>query len=231
MKMKRPAFHIAIALLFLVATCAFALDTASLVDDPSAKEVLAKKGIRATTAGIVPLPFDLFSKILNRPDLLPAAQKEYARSVAVDGKIKFPIIQTAPGVYYYINHKNQRTDIRKLARKQTGADTLDLILQASGKRFFGKYDAIIHLRFAQADSAGVIYAAQIHAYPHNPAWRFFVRRLGVVERYFNQKTAVIEHIVKTVSVGLSKNFSDASNGPSNPMGISSNAAIYAPQSP
>jgi hypothetical protein len=226
--MKRYAFHATVAFSFLLVACASALETDNIIADPAAKELLAKKCIRASTAGVVQIPFEKLSAAMARPDLIPAAQREYARSVASDGKIKFPVVADAKGCYHYINEKGQRTDIIELARKQNGLDSLDIVLIAGGKRFFGKYEAIIHVRFSNADTAGSIYAAEVHAYPHNPAWRFLVRRLGMIERFFKKKTSVIEDIVKAVGLGLSRDLDTMPDMQPKHMGMSSNMNVYIP---
>ena len=93
-------------------------------------------------------------------------------------------------------------DITELLRKQTGENTFDMIYHVKGKRFFGAYEVIIHVRAIDAGAAGVIYTAQIHAYPHNGAFRFFARRFGSIERYFKKKTRLIESISNQVLSGL-----------------------------
>jgi hypothetical protein len=80
-----------------------------------------------------------------------------------------------------------------------------MILKASGKRFFGNYDVIIHVQFQDASDEGVIYTAQVYAYPHNGPMRFFARRLGTVERYFRKNTSNIELLACSIGQGLAEN--------------------------
>jgi hypothetical protein len=200
--MKKQVLQVITIALTMVSRHASGMDTAALLGDSAAGELLSKKCIRAETAGIVPVRFDDAASVLKQPGLVQAVQKEYARSVARDGKVQFPIIKTAPGTYHYVNKKNQKTQITELVRKQTAKDTFDMVYHAEGKRFFGKYEVIIHLRAIDADAAGVVYTAQIHAYPRNGPMRFFARRLGVVERYFRKKTDVITDISTRICTGL-----------------------------
>jgi hypothetical protein len=184
-----------------------ALETADLVPDASARELLEKKCIRAATSGMVPVSYDSATRILAQEDLLNIVQAEYARSISKEGTVKFPIIETAPGKFYYINEKNQRTDIIELYRSQSEDGAFDIILQASGKRFFGLYDVIIHVRILDASAAGVAYTAKVHAYPHNGSMRFLARRLGTIERYFRKNTSNIEGLACNIGQGLAENVS------------------------
>jgi hypothetical protein len=202
--MKRHILQIAAATLVWVSHSVWALDTSSLLDNPAAKSLLEKKCIRAETAGMVPVHFSAATNILNHPGFIQAVQDEYARSISKDGKVKFPIIETAPGIYHYVNGKKQRTDIAELFRGKTEDDSFDLIYHATGKRFFGTYEVIIHLKTIDADAAGVVYTAQVHAYPHNGPLRFLARRLGVVERYFKKNTSDIAWVARKISVGLTE---------------------------
>ncbi len=202
--MKRHALQILATTLLLASGNVLALDTSTLLADPAARSLVEKKCIRVETSGFIPVPFDVATGILNHPDFLQSVQDEYARSISKDGKLKFPIIETTPGSYHYVNAKNQRTDIAELFRGKTEDDAFDLIYHVTGKRFFGTYEVIIHLRAINADAAGVVYTTQIHAYPHNGPLRFLARRLGVVERYFKKNTTTIDWMARKISIGLAE---------------------------
>lgn len=191
------------AILLAIASSAHALDTASLLNDSAEMELLQKNCIRAETSGVVPIRFDTACEILTQPDLYQMLQDEYARSVSKNGKVDFPIIETKPGHYYYVNADNQRTDIVELYRQQTEAGVFDVVLKASGKRFFGHYDVIIHVQILDAVDAGVTYFADVNAYPYNGAMRFIARRLGMVERYFKKNTDDILWVARKIGTGLS----------------------------
>ncbi len=170
------------SLLVFLAGTAQALNTAALVDG-SAAELLDKNCIRTDMGGVLPIRFDAAVALLNQPDLILYIQKEYRTSISADGN----------GAYHYFNEKNQRTEIFELYRQQTSETSFDLIYLACGKRYFGRYEVLIHIRAVDAETAGTLYIAEIHAYPRNATRRFFARRFGTIERYFQQKTRKIAH--------------------------------------
>lgn len=217
--MKRRMLKTLVSLLTIYSS-AYALDTANLVNDTSALALLKEKCISTETSGVVPVRFDIACSILSKPDLYQMVQDEYASSVSKDGTVDFPIITTKPGHYYYINRENQRTDIVELYRQQTETGVFDVILMASGKRFFGTYDVLIHVQVLDAATAGVAYVADVHAFPHNGTMRFIARRFGVVERYFKKNTNEIQWLAKKLGTGLSNKFSEEQEAtPFNVMGI------------
>ncbi|MEN8254367.1 MAG: hypothetical protein ABFR33_02750 [Verrucomicrobiota bacterium] len=186
----------------MVSPVAFALGTADLLNDAAAKALLEKKCIRTEACGVLPARFDAAVGYLNQPDLVQRIQGEYRQSVSKDGTIDFPIVGTGNGTYYYVNEKNQRTDLFELCRRQTSDSTFDLVYHATGKRFFGKYEVLIHIRAIDAGPAGTVYTASVHAYPHNGPVRFFARRFGTVERYFQRKTRLIARVSTRICAGM-----------------------------
>jgi hypothetical protein len=179
-------------MLAMVAANALALDTAALLDDPAMAALLSKKCICTEAYGVLPVRFDTAIGLLRRPDLIRRIQTECG----------FPITETGGRAYYYLNEKNQRTDIRELCRRQTSASTFDLVYYAAGKRFFGKYEVLIHIRAIDAGAAGTLYTATIHAYPHNPPLRFFARSFGTVDRYFQRETRIIARVATRLCEGM-----------------------------
>jgi hypothetical protein len=185
----------------LVSGHSFALDTAALVDGHAAA-LLKKKCIETETCGVLPARFDAVARYLSQPDLVQRIQGEYRRSVSKDGTIDFPIVENGNNTYYYINEKDQRTDLFELYRRPTSDSTFDLVYYAKGKRYFGKYEVLIHIRAIDAGPAGTIYTASVHAYPHNGLMRFFARRFGTVERYFQRKTRLIDRVSNKICIGM-----------------------------
>jgi len=200
--MKRHAGQFIAGVLALAAGNTLALDTAALLNDSEASGLLEKKCIHTESGGILPARFDAVVRYLSQPDLVQRIQGEYRRSVSKDGTIDFPIVGTGSGTYYYVNEKKQRTVISELFRKQTSDGTFDLVYHAKGKRFFGKYEVLIHIRTVDAGAAGTIYTASIHAYPHNGPLRFFARRFGTIERYFQRKTRLIARVSNKLCIGM-----------------------------
>jgi hypothetical protein len=192
------------------------LDTKALLDDTETRALLEKKCVRTKTAGGVDVGFEQAVDMLSRPDSVQRVQEEYARSVSEDGKAAFPIVEDKPGAYHYVNAEGRRTDVVERYRGTSGEDRFDVVLQASGKRFFGRYDVVVHVRVVDAAESGSAYVAQIHAYPHNFFARFLARNLGLVERYFGRNTARIEQIAQKICAGLETGAADACPGGKKP---------------
>lgn len=191
-------------LIFLISANAFALGTADLLVGADAKELLGKKCIRLGTSEVLLVDFKTACRVLEKSNLLEAIQIEFIRSISQTGEVDFPVIETSPGVFYYINEKGKRSDITELYRKQTDEHSYDYIVQASGKRFFGGFDVIIHLQVIDAGSAGIVYSVNTHAYPRNLVTRFSARNLGPVKNYFKKKMQLISWVAREVALGLSE---------------------------
>jgi hypothetical protein len=197
--MKRLFFLISTLLL---AGGAGAVGTAELVTDEAALEVLNKKCIRLGTSELLPIQFDTACAVLGRGDLIQAMQAEFAQSISKNGAVDFPIITDGPGKYHYINEKGKRTDITELYRKQTDDVSFDYIARASGKRFFGGFDVVVHLQVIDMKDAGVVYSVNTHAYPRNWLTRFSVREIGVTKEYFKKKMKLISWVAREIAIEL-----------------------------
>jgi hypothetical protein len=178
------------------------METETLLNGHESTALLKKKCIQTTVSGVIAPRWDVSIQLLAQPDFIPWIQSAYQRSVSPDSTLSFPIIETSDGEYHYLNEKNQRTDIFELYRSQTSDTTFDLIYLAKGKRFFGKYEVLIHVHAIDACTAGTVYTASIHAYPKNGPLRFFARRMGSVERYFQNKTKMIANITEKICRGM-----------------------------
>lgn len=197
--MKRFVLHL---LALMVAAGSFGIGAADLLDDRAAKAVLAKNCIRLGTSELLPIDFQTACRVLEQSELVQAVQEEFAQSVSGDGKVEFPIIENGDGTFHYTNEKQQRTNLAELYRKQTDPHSFDYIVWASGKRFFGDYDVVIHLQVVDAAPAGIVYSVTTHAYPHNWLTRFSARRIGVTKRYFKKKMRLISTIAREIGTGL-----------------------------
>lgn len=185
----------------LLTSGAFALETGELTDD-RAVALLEKNCIQTATGGVMPAPFGAVVDYLNAPALLQRIQDEYLRSVSRDGIIDYPIVETGEGTYYYINEKNQRTDVVELYRGQTSGSSYDLAYYAKGKRFFGRYELLVHIRVFDAGPVGTLYTVSVYVYPRNGPVRFLTRHLGTVERYFRRKTWILVRVTEKICRGL-----------------------------
>ncbi len=186
----------------LCAASSFGLGTAELVTDEHALEVLGKKCIRLGTSEVLPIQFQTARAVLERPDLAQAAQIVFAESISENGAVDFPVIEDAPRKYHYISEKGQRTDITELYRELTDEHTFDYIVLASGKRFFGGFDVVVHLQVIDAEEAGVVYSVITHAYPRNWLTRFSATKIGVTKNYFKKKMKLISWVAREIAVNL-----------------------------
>ena len=201
--MRIPMKWIVLQILALgLAAFSYGMDTAALIKDAEASKVLEKKCIRLGTSEVLKIDFETACDVLEQKELVEAVQVEFARTIADDGKVEFPVVATGDGQYYYENEKGKRTDIRELYRKHTDEHTFDYIVWARGKRFFGDFDVVIHLQVADAGFQGIIYSVHIHAYPHNWATRFSAKNIGTTKRYFKRKMKMISYIAREIGLSL-----------------------------
>lgn len=187
-------------MLLAAAIPVMAANTTDLLDTPVDERLFGKKAIQLGTSAVLPLPFDRVAKTMEKPGLLETICREYVQSKQGADLAEIPLVETSPGHYAFFNEKGQRTDITELYRKQTDAQSFDYILLTSGKRFFGHYDAIIHIRIVDVGEVGAVYTANIHAYPHNAATRFFTKRLRVARQYFKTRIRIISRAGQTALV-------------------------------
>ncbi len=196
--MNRLAIQIIILLLGINS---FALNTADLVSDKEAKEILNRKCIRLGTSEVLPVPFKTACTVLQNPDLVSAVQEEFVRSISENGQVDFPVIGNGENRYYYINEKDHRTDIVELYRKQTDDRFFDYIVMASGKRKFGYYDVIIHLQITDIGDLGIVYTVNVHAWPHSWLTRTS-HKIGLTRSYFRDNMKLISWVAREVGTGL-----------------------------
>ena len=180
-----------------------ALDTIALLPDGPSKHLLEKKKpIYAETCGAVPVGFSDALVVFGKPTLLQDVQDAYRAQIAKDHEPEFSIQQASSNAYYYVNKDKERTDITEVLRKKTSDSTYDIVYYSTGKRFFGKYEAVIHVRICANGEDKTSYLAVVYAYPENAFSRFFARHLKVVERYFTKKTGQMTEIVTAISCSL-----------------------------
>lgn len=196
--MTRLALQIIILLLGINS---FALNTADLVSDAEAREILSRKCVRLGTSEVLPISFETACTVLQNPELVAAVQAEFVRSISENGQVDFPVIGNGDDRYYYINEKGKRTDIVELYRKQTDERFFDYIVMASGKRKFGYYDVIIHLQVTDLGDLGILYSVNVHAWPHNWLTRTS-HKVGLTRSYFKKNMKLISWVAREVGTGL-----------------------------
>ena len=176
-------------------------ETKTLVSDELSCELLAKDYIFAETGGTVPVRMDLVIPALRDPAFLTHLQDEYEKTLPDGKRPEFSIQQSASNTWFYINQKRERTDITEVAERLNGTDTFDLAYYTQGRRFFGSYQALIHIRLTGTGNS-TDYAVAVYAYPENGFSRFFARHLPLVERYFQSKTDEISGVAAQISTRL-----------------------------
>jgi hypothetical protein len=176
-------------------------ETIALVSDDISRALLNKKFIGAETGGTVPVPVREAVTILERPDFLTRVQDEYEKLMPPGKRPEFKVEQNPDGTWFYVNKCGERTDIRQVAGQKTGTDSFDLAYYTQGRRFFGFYQALIHVRLTGTGSS-TDYTVAVYAYPENGVSRFFARHLQLVERYFKSKTGEISAIAVQISTRL-----------------------------
>jgi len=176
-------------------------DTAGLISDDLSHALLNKEFIGAETDGTVPVPLRDAVDVLNRADFLTRVQEEYEKLLPPGKRPEFKVEQSPDGTWFYINKCGERTDIRQVAGQRTGTDSFDLAYYTQGRRFFGFYQALIHIRLTgTGDSTD--YTVAVYAYPENGFSRFFARHLQLVEKYFRSKTGEISLLAVQISTRL-----------------------------
>lgn len=193
-----------LSILLMFSAPVFALstpDTKALVSDDRSCAVLEREFIYTETGGMVPVSFCSAVSVLQQPAFLTRVQEEYEKTLPAGKSPEFIIQQSATNAWFYINKKQERTDITEVAGRITGADTFDLAYYTQGCRFFGTYQALIHVRLTGSGNS-TDYTVAVYAYPENGFSRFFARHLQLVEKYFRSKTGEISAIAVQISKRL-----------------------------
>ena len=176
-------------------------DTRALVSDDLSCALMEQEFIYAETGGMVPVNFCSAVSILQEPSFLDRVQEEYERTLPLGSRPEFTVQRSATNAWFYINKKQERTDIAEVGSRITGTETFDLAYYTQGRRFFGTYQALVHIRLARCgDETG--YTVAVYAYPENGFCRFFARHLQLVEKYFREKTGEISETAVRISTRL-----------------------------
>lgn len=189
---------------FAMAGVCSALDTVARVGgDAAAARVLEKNPIRVEAKGSVPIAYADAVRMFASPTLLADVQAEYARLLPEGEEPEFVITQTSPVDYHYVNKSGQETAIREVHRAEHEGPTTEVVFHAKGRRFFGDFQAVIHIAARPAE-AGTDYTTRVYAYPENSVSRFFARHLRLVKLFFNSKTEEIEKLSIQISRALTR---------------------------
>jgi hypothetical protein len=173
---------------------------------PLAQAVLSKHCIFVTATGRVAIAWATAQNIMARPHLLDDIPRAYTASKPRGKPCGFTITPKAAtsNVWHYVNVDKEPSDITEVARYGPDATCGEILFRVDGDRFFGHFQVVLVLR-AQPDGPGKTnYAVDLWAYPENGLVRFFVRNLGLIERFFRKKTREIEEITLAVALQLSR---------------------------
>lgn len=173
---------------------------------PLAQAVLSNNCIVVGATGQLAVAWASAKSMLARPRLLDDVQRAYAASLAPGKKCGFTItpVPNTSNVWHYINKDKEPSDITEVARLGPDATSGEILFRVDGERFFGNFQVVLALH-AQPDGPGMTtYAMDMWAYPENGVVRFFVRNLGLIERFFRKKTGEIEQIARDVVLQLNR---------------------------
>lgn len=177
------------------------VETRALVSDKLSCALLEREFIYAETDGMIPVGFCSAISVFQQPEFLTRVQEEYEKTLPSGKCPEFIVQQSATNTWFYINKKQERTDIKEVAGRIAGTGTFDLAYYTQGRRFFGTYEALVHIRLLQrGDETG--YTVAVYAYPENGLCRFFAQHLPPVEKYFRDKTIEISEAAVRISTRL-----------------------------
>jgi hypothetical protein len=203
MHLKNCKRSAALAALLICVASVQALETKSLLPDGPSKALLeTKKPIYSEASGTVPVDFSQALKVFTHSNFLSNVQTAYNEQIDDDGTPEFNIEQTSAHTYFYVNRHGERTDISEIMRAAASDSVFDIILYSTGKRSFGKYQALIHVQITDCGEQAVHYTAAVYAYPENMFSRFFARHLGLVDRYFKKKTTLLTEMITVITCSL-----------------------------
>jgi hypothetical protein len=189
--------------LFALASGAQAVLPASLYAAPEVQSILSNNCIRIETRGRAAANFADLLSVNRRPDLLQAVQREYAAMMPEGKAPEFEIQETAPGAYFYLNAKNQESRLTELLRELQPDGKLHAVYAVSGERFFGDFQALVHIAITDESSGNVSYEAEVYAWPENQFIRGAARGLRfAIESFFNSKTRYMTGLVLDICARL-----------------------------
>ena len=173
----------------VLASGAHAVLPQSLTAAPEVQKILSNKCICIEAKGKADANFAELLTVSRRPDLLEAIQREYAAMLPAGKKPEFEIQETAPGKYFYLNSKNQESHLTELMRELQSDGKIHAVYIVCGERFFGDFEALVHVAIADVESGKVSYVAEVYAWPENSFCRGLARGLQfAVSSFFRSKT-------------------------------------------
>jgi anti-sigma B factor antagonist len=191
---------IIVALLWLLSSGG-AAGTLPLADHVIVRSLMARHYIPVELQGEIPVPFAVVLYLFERDDVLTVIQEEYARLLPPGEEPEFVVQQDAPNQWSYINRKNQPSVITELYRDVSGEGEAECLYYTTGRRFFGDFEALTHVQiFDMGDR--IRYEVRVYAYPESDTVRFFARHMGLVRRYFVDKTSELTDLTIRIGANL-----------------------------
>ncbi len=170
-------------------------------DHPYVASVLSQHYIPVDLAATVPVPFAVVTHLLEQEDILDLIQEEYARLLPPGESPEFVVQQAGPRRWSYVNRSNQRSVITELFRDIAPPGFAEALFHTKGRRFFGSFEALTHVRlYEKGDETH--YAVNVYAFPVSNTVRFFARHLGLVRRYFEEKTTELSSLTADIAGGI-----------------------------
>lgn len=190
---------------FVLASGAQAALPVSLAASPEVQSLLTNDCIRIEASGAAAARFADLLSVNGRDDLLEAVQREYAAMLPKGKQPEFEIQQTGPGAYFYLNCKNQESHLTELMRDLQPDGKLHVVYAVSGDRFFGPFQALVHIEIEASGDDKVAYHAEVYAWPENQLVRGAARGLRfAIESFFNSKTRYMTGLVLDICSRLVK---------------------------
>lgn len=194
-------------ILLCTATAATAGDVAELVKGHApAMRLLTRKAITIRRQGRVHAPFARAVAIFESDENLDLIQAEYGRMLAPGKKPEFVVERCGHNVYSYVNRDGHRSTIEAIHRSSS-ADTFDAVFYVTGERFFGTFQALVHLHAVPTETRQADYDLTVQAYPENAMVRL-VTRLSPVQHYFRRKAAAVSGMAVRITESLCRRHQD-----------------------
>ncbi len=168
-----------------------------------AAAVLDRKSIDVAASGQVQADFHTAMKLFLREDMMELVQAQYAAMLPAGESPRFSLVQTSPGVYSYTNRDQETSEIVECFKIVDESGEFQLLYLTHGERFFGRFEALIHIQAKPAATPGATdFTVQIHACPQNRVSRAIITRLPVVPWYFRRRTHEMVKVGSAISTEL-----------------------------
>lgn len=185
----------------LVST-AGAMDLATMVKEhKAASAMLTARALVLTREGHVAVPYKAGEAAVTAVDALDSVQAAYAQLLPEGEKPEFTITCRDGHLYSYVNREGQKSTVDEVWKKGDDKE-FNVVYYATGKRFFGHFQALIHLQATPNAKGQVDYRLLVRASPENRFWRFVVSRIGVVKLFFRSKTDEVAGLSEQILVRL-----------------------------